>query len=110
MTRMARWQPATIDEVKRIVIEDEGACSIDELEAFRRYAVDPYFASINRYGNSEHVVVVARKSEEVMYWEDVEEGFNISSTDATGAILEHYCNQDELAIAIRRWMPARTSH
>ena len=34
----------------------------------------------------EHVIVVARKGSEVIYWEDVEEGFNLSNVSDTGEI------------------------
>jgi hypothetical protein len=49
---------------------------------------------------------VARKGDEVMYFEDVEDGFNFSPISAEGKILEHWCNQDELQHALRRWTPA----
>ncbi len=39
-----------------------------------------------------------------MYWEDVEEGFNISGLSSDGMILEHGCNQDELHTALQRWL------
>ena len=32
------------------------------------------------------------------------EGFNFSPVDAEGKILQHWCNQDELTIALWHWM------
>jgi hypothetical protein len=49
-------------------------------------------------------VVVARNGGEVVYWEDVEEGFNLSPIDNNGLIVEHSCNQDDLGIALRPWL------
>jgi len=60
-----------------------------------------------RYGKEESVVVVAKKSNEVVYWEDVEEGFNISVMGPTGFILEHWCSQDELGDALTRLIQPR---
>jgi len=71
------------------------------------HSVDPYFVSILRYGNREQVVVVAEKSGEVMYWEDVEEGFNISPVGSDGQILQHWCNQDDLGVALNEWIEGR---
>jgi len=98
------WRPETIDAVKRTVKQDLTACTPEEAEAFGRYAIEEYEARLVRFGRLEHVVVVARKGNEVMYWEDVEEGFNISPIDSDGTVLERYCNQDTIAQAIRRWL------
>ena len=98
------WHPATVGEVLRTVERDLGDCTVEEAEAFRRYSIEAHEASLTRYGKQEHVIVVARKDEEVMYWEDVDEGFNISPTASDGSISHHYCNQDSIAQAIRRWI------
>jgi len=97
------WKPATISEVEEIVAEDLQQCSDDERALFERVRVPFYRAPIIRYGREETVVVVARKGNDVLYWEDVEEGFNLSPVDENGLILEHWCNQDELPIALRTW-------
>ena len=98
------WSAATVPQVREIVLRDISACSNKQIATFLRYEVEPYFAPIRRYGNLENVVVVARKGDEVLYWEDVEEGFNISPLDADGSILGHFCNQDELCVALNAWI------
>jgi hypothetical protein len=55
----------------------------------------------------ESVVVVARRGNDVIYWEDVEDGFNISPVGPDGRILEHWCNQDELGVALNAWIRGR---
>jgi hypothetical protein len=55
----------------------------------------------------ESVVVVARRQDEVIYWEDVEESFNRSPVSTEGKILEHWCNQDELRFALNSWIEGR---
>lgn len=54
--------------------------------------------------DAEHVFVVARRANEVMYWEDGEGGFNISPPDANGGIARHWRNQDSLATALNEWI------
>ncbi len=104
---MEEWQPATIEEVKRIVEKDLRECDAEQIATFKRYAVEPYVAPIVRYGKMESVVVIARRGDEVIYWEDVEDGFNVSPSDRDGRILEHWCNQDELAFALNAWVEGR---
>jgi hypothetical protein len=98
------WQPATVEDVKQIIEGDLQKCDDEHVAVFRRYAVEPYLAPILRYGKLERVVVVARRGDEVIYWEDVEEGFNRSQVAPDGRILEHWCNQDELRSALNPWM------
>ncbi len=72
--------------------------------------VPPRRVPILRYGSHEQVFVVAIRSGEAIYWEDVEEGFNISPLGSTGEILEHWCNQDELRWALNRWLEPNRHH
>jgi hypothetical protein len=101
------WHPATVEEVKEIVRRDLAECDEEQLSVFERYRVEPYVAPIRRYGKTESIVVVARRGDEVIYWEDVEEGFNLSPVAHDGRILEHRCNQDELRLALNAWIEGR---
>ena len=98
------WSPAGIQEVEKIIEADLRSCNEQERAAFRLYAVPPFAAPILRYGQMETVVVVARKCDEVLFWEDVEEGFNTSRLLDDGYIADHSCNQDSLGLAIARWL------
>jgi len=100
--------PATIAEVNEIVAKDLKACDAEQLAAFDKYRIEPFSAPIVRYGRTESVVVVARKGDQVIYWEDVEEGFNLSPISPDGQVLEHWCNQDELRFALNAWIEGRS--
>ncbi len=60
-----------------------------------------------RYGKMESVVVVARNGDQVIYYEDVEDGFNVSPLSQDGQVLEHLCNQDELPFVLNAWIDGR---
>jgi hypothetical protein len=102
-----KWKPATLSEVGDIVKAELEKCDLEQIATFRRVSIEPYFAPIRRYGKLENVVIVAQKLNEVMYWEDVEEGFNISPLANDGLILEHWCNQDDLGVALNQWIEGR---
>jgi len=104
---MDDWHPATIPEVNEIVAKDLKACDSEQLAVFDKYRVEPFSAPIVRYGQTESVVVVARKGDQVIYWEDVEDGFNVSPISPDGQVLEHWCNQDELRFALNAWIERR---
>jgi hypothetical protein len=103
------WKPATIDEVVAILSAELEDCNSEQISIFKQYSVEPFHAAITRYGKTESVVVVAQKSDEVIYFEDVEEGFNISPIGPQGEVLEHWCNQDNLAVALNRLVQPRDS-
>jgi hypothetical protein len=104
---MDDWQPATIEEVNEIVARDLKDCDAEQLAAFNKYRIEPFSAPIGRYGNVESVVVVARKGDQVIYYEDVEDGFNVSPLSPDGQILEHWCNDHELRFALNAWIKGR---
>lgn len=104
---MDDWRPATVDEVNEIVASDLKACDSEQLAAFKKFRVQPFVAPIMRYGNMESVVVVAGNGDQVIYYEDVEDGFNVSPLNPEGQVLEHWCNQDELRFALNAWINGR---
>jgi hypothetical protein len=105
---MDEWQPATIGHVKELVDRDLLDCDEKQLALFKTCAVEPFTAPITRYGNRDTVVVVARNGNEVIYYEDIEDGFNVSRVNPDGEILEHWCNQDDLRFALNYWIEGRT--
>jgi hypothetical protein len=103
------WRSATIEEVKKILQDDLSRCDSEQLNVFNKYTVEPHFSRVVRHGKAENVVVVARKGNEVIYWEDVEDGFNVSPVSSEGTILQHWCNQDDLGTALNTWIEGRRS-
>ncbi len=98
---------SSIEEVNEIIVGDLARCDAEQRAAFRRYKVEPYYAPIRRYGSMDSVVAVARRESQVIYWEDVEEGFNVSPVADDGIVLEHWCNQDDLGLALNSWIEGR---
>jgi hypothetical protein len=100
-------QAATVDGVKKIIQEDLVACDGQQSAAFKMYSIEPCPFPILRNGKMESVMVVARRGAEVIYWEDIEEGFNVSPLGKDGRILDRRCNQDTLGLALDAWIDGR---
>jgi hypothetical protein len=100
---MRAWKPISLGELQKELVRQLAECAPAQLEAWERYRVEPFRVLIMRAGMPEQVFVVAQKDREVMYYEDVEEGFNVSRLTAEGGILAPGHNQDELRVALRRW-------
>jgi hypothetical protein len=82
-------------------------CDREQAAVFEAYRVEPRLAPIIRYGKLENVVVIAQKGNQVIYWEDVEEGFGVSPVSTAGQILQQDCNQKDLGPALNAWIAGR---
>jgi len=97
------WCPITAEELQSLIDEQLRECTDAEREIFERYRVLLRPTPLERFGKPDSVFVVARRGNEVMYYEDIEEGFNLSPLTADGRIAQRWCNQDELTHALFRW-------
>lgn len=97
------WRPIPDDEFQKLLNEQIFELSTDELDVFRRFSVRIQTGSLRRsemYGDDK-VNIVLRCSDHVLYYDDVEDGFNFSLANEKNSILTPYCNQDRLSEAIR---------
>ena len=97
---MDTWQPVTAKELDALVTTQLADCSPEQHELFERYKVVPYLVPIDRQGKTEAVFVVAKTGDMVLYYEDVEEGFNISPLSHDGSIATPGYEQWELRHAL----------
>ena len=94
--------PISADKLALLITKQLADCPPRLVAVFERYKVEPVRAPLIS-STLKDVFVVARRRDEAMYYEDVEEGFNFSRISADGRLLEHWCNQDELRYALLRW-------
>jgi hypothetical protein len=102
---MDSWRPITKDEFSRLFDTQYEELDEDERKVFDRYRVNPWKAVIRRSerAGDEPVLVVAQSNDGVLYFEDVEHGFNISPVDQSGRILMPGGSQNTLNGAVREW-------
>ena len=80
------WLPATREEVEMRAAGELPACDRELARWFEQIRVEAFAVPIVRQGNTETVIAIARAAGHVIYFEDVEEGFNFSALDASGRI------------------------
>ncbi len=93
-----RAQYAELDETQRRI--------------FEQFRVPFWKATIRRsemYGD-ETVFVVSQKGDGVLYFDDVEYGFNISTVNSEGRIPQPGGSQYTLREAVERWFPKDSWH
>jgi hypothetical protein len=99
---MQAWSPISEAELTEVIERQLHGCTDEQREMFSRLRVSRS-APIERFGAIENAWVVAENRGEVMYYEDVEEGFNISSLAADGSIASPGFEQWDLCQALLHW-------
>ncbi|MFP7723866.1 hypothetical protein [Lysobacter sp. A3-1-A15] len=99
---MDTWQPITVSELEAIVAEQLASCSAEQQAAFAAYRVRFYPLPLSRFGAVESALVVAELPDGLLYFEDVEEGFEVGIPDSRGILPDQGCNQFELTHVLHR--------
>lgn len=85
----------TISELELIVAKQLQECSPPQQAAFAAYRVPFYAVPMRRFGGLESVLVVAELPGGLLYYEDVEEGFEVGKLE-NGVLPDAPCQQFEL--------------
>ena len=99
---MESWSPATEEDVSSMLEQGLRDCSEELLAFFSRVRVPLRAVPIARFGKIESVYVVAERDGVVIYYEDVEEGFNLSRLSEDGTIATPGWEQWDLCRALRQ--------
>ncbi|NQD36471.1 hypothetical protein HPT27_05485 [Permianibacter sp. IMCC34836] len=93
---MPSWTPISETDLATLLSQQLELCSNEQQALFERHRVTPYKVAISRFGDIESVFVVAEVDSRVIYFEDVEEGFELDVIDSSGLIRGKGCSQFEL--------------
>jgi len=100
---MEKWTPITLNELYDEIQKTENKLSGEFYNFWQLIKIDPIKWDEKDYGNEGNGFwVVAICGKKVIWYNDIEEGFNISNYKKIGEIDEYCCNQDEINIAVKR--------
>jgi hypothetical protein len=93
------WRPISRSEFDSLVAEQEAGLDGRQKETLDECRVEPWQAVIRRseMAGDERVWVIAERRGEVLYFDDVEWGWNFSAVSEKGRILRPGGRQGELA-------------
>ena len=97
---METWQPITEAKLSALLTAQLTDCLPNQQQLFERFKVIPYLVPIARSGKIGTVFVVAKLGDVILYYEDVEEGFNVSELTQDGSIATPGNEQWELRHAL----------
>ena len=97
------WAPIKRETLDELIAEQLAEATAEERALFARTAVTPAKWQLSPWGDEGGGFwVVAVMEDRVLWYNDIEAGFNVSQFTTPGTIPsgEYWCNQDELRWAI----------
>jgi hypothetical protein len=102
---MPEWKPVSEEALRGRVAQGEARMSRSQLRLWEAIRIDPEKWQQHPYGDTgKGFWVVALIGRTVIWYNDIEEGFNRSHYSAYGQIEDYWCNQDELELTIEYLM------
>ena len=98
---MKDWKPISINELNEEILKTRSELSEEILNFWNAIRIKPQKWKEPEFGiQGGGFWVIAICGKKVVWYNDIEDGFNISSYNDYGEILEYRCNQDEFNWAI----------
>jgi hypothetical protein len=91
------WEPASELQLRALIAEAEARMTPAQLKLWQAIRIEPAKwaeATYGEAGNGFWAVALIGKT--VVWYNDIEEGFNTSQYSRFGSIDDYWCNQDEL--------------
>ena len=100
---MSEWSPITEGELWDKINKAWLEMSLPQRRLWELIKIDPIKWKETSYGKmGGGFWVVALYGSSVIWYNDIEEGFNLSAWSSFGLIDDYWCNQDELQWTIQR--------
>ena len=96
---MADWAPATRDQVTHFLAEEAASLDVEDRAKLESLLVPPYQIPVADYPG-EFVWVVGKYKGRVLYWSDVEEGWELDPVNEFGGIDSRGTSQFPLSYII----------
>ena len=104
---MTQWLPIAEEALRKRVAQGEARMTPSELRLWSAIRVEPQKWKQEPYGSEGGGFwVVGLIGQTVIWYNDLEEGFNRSRYSSLGTIDDYWCNQDELEVTLGYLMTA----
>ena len=104
---MLEWQPIAEKALRERVTQGEARMNSLQLRLWETIRIEPTKWKQQPYGDAgAGFWVVAIIGSTVIWYNDIEEGFNRSRYSSYGTIDDYWCNQDELELTVQYLMNA----
>jgi hypothetical protein len=99
---MVEWEPISETALKTRISQGQARMTPAQLRLWDAIRIEPEKWQQHPYGDQgKGFWVVALMGRTVIWYNDLEDGFNRSRFSAYGTIDDYWCNQDELEVAVQ---------
>ena len=96
------WQPISKSAIQARIAQGVARMTVEQLRVWRTIEIEPEKWKQHPYGDQgEGFWVVAIVGRTLIWYNDIEEGFNRSTYATFGVIDEYWGNNDELEVAVQ---------
>ncbi|MDC6169482.1 hypothetical protein [Paucibacter sp. XJ19-41] len=99
---MLEWEPIAETALRKRIVQGQARMSLPQLRLWEAIRIEPVKWQQHPYGDQGGGFwVVAIIGASVIWYNDIEEGFNRSRYSQHGTIDDYWCNQDELELTMQ---------
>lgn len=99
---MVDWQPIEERDLRARISQGQARMTPAQLRLWEAIRIEPEKWAQHPYGDQGNGFwVVALIGRTVIWYNDIEEGFNRSVFESYGTIKDYWCNQDELEVTVQ---------
>lgn len=100
---MKTWEPISLTSLQKEILNGVQKMTTNQLILWKNISIEPKKWIEAEYGNEGGGFwVVAIKGNEIIYYNDIEEGFNVSTFTKIGLIDSYQSEQDEIQWALNK--------
>jgi len=104
---VTQWQPISEDALRKRVAQGVSRMTPAQLRLWNAIRIEPQKWKQEPFGrDGEGFWVVGLVGQSVIWYNDLEEGFNRSRYESFGIIVDYWCNHDELELTVSYLMNA----
>jgi len=91
------WEPCSEAELEKLIADSVAAMHAPARSLWDLVRIQPAKWQLHPWGDGgDGFWVVGILGQQVVWYNDIEDGFNVSRYEALGVIAEYWCNKDEL--------------
>jgi hypothetical protein len=99
---MVEWEPISEAALRTRISQGKARMTLAQLRLWEAIRIEPEKWQQHPYGDQgQGFWVVGLIGRTVLWYNDVEDGFNRSRFSTYGTIDDYWCNQDELEVAVQ---------
>ena len=97
------WRAITLDEMQALIADELARCSTEDFDLFQKIKIEPKKIRFDRGAFAEDAFIVAQIGKKIIFFDDIEDGFEVGTPDDDGVLRFRGVGQFELGHALAQF-------